>query len=175
MGDKPERRRTQTASKSPREDLPGSGGELTPLRSLLLALAGRSPAQFFARMAVLQTIAEGRRPIFSSRELGEKLSWLDGKALSDALRALRQGGWLESQPAEGIVLTETGQRAYGVLELLRHGDRMTAALRRKSLGELASAGRDALLPALLPLPLLSTDALIRAAERRLLRSQTGKF
>jgi len=145
------------------------------LRSLLLALAGRSPGEFFARMAVLQAIAEGRRPIFSSRELGAGLSWLDGKARSAALRALRLGGWLESRPAEGIVLTEAGQRAYGVLELLRHGDRMTAALRRKSLGELASAGRDALLPALLPLPLPSTEALVHAAERRLLRSRTGKF
>lgn len=175
MGDKTERRRTRTASKKPpRRDL-SEPGEPAPLRSLLRALAGRSPGEFFARMAVLQVIAEGHPPISSSHELAERLSWLDGKARSAALRALHHGGWLENLPAEGIGLTETGQRAYAVLELLRHGDRMMAALRRKSLGELASAGRDALLPALLPLPLVSTDALTRAAERRILRSRTGKL
>jgi len=175
MSDKTERQRTRPAPKSKLEASPEPTGEPTPLRSLLFTLTGRSPGEFFARMAVLQAIAEGRSPIFSSRELDEGLSWLDGRARSAALRALRQGGWLESRPAEGIVLTDTGQRAWAVLELLRHGDRMIAALRRKSLGELASAGRDALLPALLPLPLLSTDALVRAAERRILRSRTGRF
>lgn len=41
-------------------------------------------------------------------------------------------------------------------------------LRLKSLDELASAGRDALLPAFLPLPLLSTEAAVQAAESQLL-------
>jgi len=167
MGDKTEPRKTRSVSKAP--------GEPAPFRSLLRALTGHSPRDFLARMAILQVLAEARDPISSSRELGEQLSWLTGRDRSAALRALLQGGWLESHPAAGLVLTETGQRAYAVLELLRHGDQMMSALRRKSLGELASAGRDALLPALLPLPLLSTDALLRAAESRLLRSRTGRF
>ena len=79
----------------------------------------------------------------------------------------------------GLVLTEVGWRAYGALQLLRRNEEltsedMTAALRRKSLSELASAGRDALLPALLPLSLPSTDRVVQAAESRLLR-RSGRF
>src|SRR6266545_6394514 len=122
MGDKTESRRTRPASKAP--------GEPAPFRSLLLTLTGSSPRDFLARMAVLQVLAEAHLPISSSRELGEQLSWLTGRDRSAALRALRQGGWLE-----GLVLTKAGQRAYAVLELLRYGDRMMSALRRKSLGE----------------------------------------
>jgi DNA-binding transcriptional ArsR family regulator len=158
MGDKTQARRTRSALK-----------DLAPFRSLLSSLAGRSPSDFSARLAVLQAITEYRRPVFSSRELGEGLSWLPGKTRLAALRALIQGGWLEKHPAAGLILTETGRRAYAALQLLHRGeeltsDEMTAALRRKSLGELASAGREALLPALLPLTLLSTDGLIQAAE-----------
>lgn len=185
MGDKTQARRTRSASKTPREAPPEQAGalsgghELAPFRSLLSSLAGRSLSDFSARMAVLQAVAESRRSVSSSRELGEGISWLPGKTRLAALRALIQGGWLEKHPTAGLVLTETGRRAYTALQLLHHGeelssDEMTAALRRKSLGELASAGRDALLPALLPLTLLSTDALIQAAESRIVR-RSGRF
>lgn len=151
--------------------------ELAPFRSLLHALAGRSPRDFSARVAVLQAVVEGRRPIVSSRDLGARLSWLSGRTRSAALRALLQGGWLESHPTAGLVLTAAGRRVFVALQLLRHADRgevltsdeMTSLLRRKSLGELASVGRDALLPAFIPLPLLSSDAAARAAESRILR------
>jgi hypothetical protein len=182
MGDKTQARRTRSASKTPDEAPPGSAEalaavrELAPFRSLLHALAGRSPRDFSARMAVLQAVVEGGHPVFSFRDLGERLSWLAGKTRSAALRALQRGGWLESHPTAGLILTTTGQRVFVALHLLRHadrgeeleGDEMMLLLRRKSLGELATAGRDALLPALIPLPLLSTDAVVQAAERWIL-------
>lgn len=184
MGDKTQSRRTRSASKTPREAGPGPGGapttsqELAPFRPLLRALAGRSPGDFATRIAVLQALVEGNRPIFSSRDLGERLSWIPGRVRSATLRALRQSGWLESHPTAGLVLTATGRRAFAALESLRReeeptNDEVTSLLRRKSLGELASAGRDALLPAVIPLPLVSTDAVAQAAESRLLRGRAG--
>lgn len=153
--------------------------ELAPFRSLLHALAGRSPRDFSVRMAVLQAVVESRHPVFLFRDLAERLSWLTGKTRSAALRTLQQGGWLESHPTAGLVLTAAGRSVFVALQLLRHADRgeeltndeMTSLLRRKSLGELASAGRDALLPAFLPLLLLSTDAVLQAAESRILRGR----
>lgn len=153
--------------------------ELAPFRSLLHALTGRSPHDFSVRVAVLQAVVESRRPIVSSRDLGTRLSWLTGTMRSAALRALQRGGWLESHPTAGLVLTAAGRHLFVALQLLRHAERgeeltsdeMTSLLRRKSLDELASAGQDALLPAFVPLPLLSTDAVVRAAEGRLLRGR----
>lgn len=168
MGDKAQARRTRSASKTPREappELAALSSELGSFRSLLGALAGRSSRDFSARISVLQAVAEN--PGVSPRELDAALSWLAGRTRSAALRALQKSGWLESATEE-LVFTETGRRAYAALQLLRRGeepasDEMTAALRRKSLGELASAGRAALLPALFPLPLLSTDRVVQAA------------
>jgi hypothetical protein len=175
MGDKTQSRRTHAASRTPRLI---DARRLAPLHPLLHALVGRSPDDLFARMAVLQTLAESRSPVFSPRDLAGALPWLTGRTRSALVRALRQGGWLEADPAAGLVLTETGRRAYAALFLLLRsegggehrptgdaGDEMTAALQRSSLGELASAGREALLPVLRPLPLLSTDAVVQETER----------
>ena len=185
MGDKTQARRTRPASKTPPAAPPEPTGalaavrELAPFRSLLHALTGRSPHDFSVRVAVLQAVVESRHPVFSSRDLGTRLSWLTGKTRSAALRALQQGGWLESHPTAGLVLTAAGRHLFVALQLLRHADRgeeltsdeMTSLLRRKSLGELASAGRDALLPAFIPLLLLSTDAVVQAAQSRILRGR----
>jgi len=177
MGDKTQARRTRPASKTPRGAPPEPTGaldavhELAPFHSLLHALTGRSPHDFSVRVTVLQAVVESRHPVFSSHDLAERLSWLSGKTRSAALRALQAGGWLESHSTAGLVLTAVGQRAFMALQLLRNSDRgeelthdeMTSLLRRKSLGELASAGRDALLPAFIPFPLPSTDAVVQAA------------
>lgn len=175
MGDKTQLRRTHPASKTPRLI---DARRLAPLHPLLHALAGRSPDDFLARVAVLQTLAESRSPVFSPRDLGGALPWLPGRTRAALVRALRQGGWLETDPAAGLVLTDTGRRAYAALFLFlrsegagdrgpaaKDADEMTAALQGRSLGELASAGREALLPVLRPLPLVSTDAVAQEAER----------
>lgn len=172
--------------------------QIGPFRSLLRALAGRSSRDFLIRTAVLQALADSPGPVFSSRDLGKAIPWVPARTRSAALRVLRQGGWLESDPAAGLVLTETGRRAQEVLALLHRGedasastglpvsrmdlasleirlaagltvDEIAAALRGKSLGELAAAGRAALLPTLLPLPLPVTDAVAQAAEIHLRR------
>lgn len=179
MGDKAQSRRTDPSSKTPRlVDLRA----LAPFQPLLRALAGRSQDDFIARVNVLQVLAEGRHPVFNPRDLGGPLPWLDGRVRFAIVRALRTGGWLEEDPAAGLVLTETGRRAYGMLLDFLHGHRdreitpqarsasgLTAdeitAIRDRSLAELAAAGREALLPALPPLPLLSTDAVAQAAGR----------
>jgi hypothetical protein len=165
-------RRTHAASKTPRLT---DSRRLAPLHPLLSALVGGSSDDFFARMAVLQTLAESRSPVFSPRDLGGALPWLTGRARSALVRALRQGGWLELDPAAGLVLTELGRRAYAALFLLLRSegtvdpglanDEMMTALERRSLAELASAGREALLPILAPLPLLSTDTVVQETER----------
>src|SRR4028118_2362348 len=88
--------------------------QIEPFRPLLRTLAGRSSRDFLIRTAVLQALAGSPNPI-SSRDLGKTLSWLPARTRSAALRALRQGGWLESDPAAGHTLTETGRRAPGAL------------------------------------------------------------
>jgi hypothetical protein len=174
--------------------------QIGPFRSLLRALAGRSSRDFLIRTAVLQALADSPGPVFSSRDLGKVIPWVPARTRSAALRVLRQGGWLESDPASGLVLTETGRRAQEVLALLHRGegegasasaglpvsrmdlasleirlaagltvDEIAAALRGKSLNELAAAGRAALLPTLPPLPLPVTDAVAQAAETHVRR------
>lgn len=175
MGDKTQVRRTRPASKTPKS------AEIASFSPLLRALAGRSHRDFVARVAVLQGLAESQRPVFSSRDLDNALPWLTGRARSAVLRALRQGGWLEADPATGrLVLTETGRQAYEALAFLHGGrpassltvEEVIVTLQGKSLRELASAGREALLPALLPLLLPSTDAIAQAAEAHILRHRT---
>src|SRR5215210_4865569 len=70
--------------------------ELEPVYPLLHALVGRSPCEFFVRA----------RLAFSQRDLDEILYWLDEPARTAALRALRQSGWLEFDPAMGHALTD---------------------------------------------------------------------
>lgn len=184
MDDKTHRGRTP----APRE-----ARQIEPFRPLLRALAGRSSRDFLIRTAVLQALAGSPGPV-SSRDLGKALPWLPARTRSAALRALRQGGWLESDPASGHALTETGRRAHEALAHLQLGedapaasaglpvsrmelasleirlaagltvDELAAGLRGKSLGELAVAGRAALLPVFPPLPIPVTDAVARAAE-----------
>lgn len=180
MGDKAQSRRTDPASKAPRlVDLRA----FAPFQPLLRALAGRSPDDFFARMTVLQILAEGRHSVFTPRDLGGPMPWVDGRARFAIVRALRAGGWVEEDPETGgLVLTDTGRRAYALLLDLLRDDRSGATapqtrstsgltadevttIRDRSLGELAAAGREALLPVFPPLPLLSTDVMAQAADR----------
>lgn len=92
--------------------------DLEPVYPLLHALVGRSPRDFFARAAVLEALVESSRPAFSSEDLDEVLYWLAEPARSGVLRALRQSGWLEFDPAAGHVPTDAGRWAYDVLSFL---------------------------------------------------------
>lgn len=162
-----------------RTPAPAEARQIEPFRPLLRALAGRSSHDYLIRTAILQVLAESTGPV-SSQDLGKALPWIQPRTRSAAVRALRQGGWLESDPA-GVVLSETGRRAHEALAPLHRGERegasleirlaagltadeIATALRGKSLGELAEAGRAALLPAFPPLPLPDTAAVAQAAE-----------
>jgi hypothetical protein len=176
MDDKTHRRRTPPQTEA---------HQIEPFRPLLRALAGRSSRDFLIRTAVLQALAVSPGPV-SARDLGKALPWLPARSRSAALRALRQGGWLEKGPEAGVVLTESGRRAHEALAHLHRGegesasleirlaagltvDEIASALRGKNLGELASAGRAALLPVFPPLPLPDTDAVAQAAESHVRR------
>lgn len=94
--------------------------ELEPVYPLLHALVGRSPREFFVRAAVMEALVESARPAFSPQDLDEILYWLDEGARTAALRALRQSGWLEFDPAAGHALTDAGRWVSDVLSFLHH-------------------------------------------------------
>jgi hypothetical protein len=94
--------------------------ELDAVYPLLHALVGRSPREFFVRAAVMEALVESARPAFSARDLDEILYWLTEPARMAALRALRQSGWLEFDPAAGHALTDAGRWVGDVLSFLHH-------------------------------------------------------
>jgi hypothetical protein len=94
--------------------------ELEVVYPLLHALVGRSPREFFVRAAVMEALVESARPVFSPADLDEILYWLDEPARNATLRALRQSGWLEFDPAAGHALTDTGRWVCDVLSFLHH-------------------------------------------------------
>src|SRR3954468_13217879 len=83
--------------------------ELEAVYPLLHALVGRSPREFFVRAAVIEALVRSARPAFSAGDLDEILYWLTEPARGAALRALRQSGWLEFDPAIGHALTDAGR------------------------------------------------------------------
>ncbi|MFY9823826.1 MAG: hypothetical protein WAM82_20775, partial [Thermoanaerobaculia bacterium] len=94
--------------------------ELEAVYPLLHALVGRAPREFFVRAAVMEALVDSGRPAFSSQDLDESLYWLAEPARTATLRALRQSGWLEFEPAAGHFLTDTGRWVCDVLSFLHH-------------------------------------------------------
>lgn len=163
-----------------RTPAPIEANQAEPFRPLLRALVGRSSRDYLIRTSILQALAVSSVPV-SSQDLGKVLPWIQPRTRSAALRALRHGGWLESSSEAGFALTESGRRAQEALAPLHRAggegasleirlaagltaDEIATALRGKSLGDLATAGRAALLAAFPPLPLPDTDAVAQAAE-----------
>ncbi len=94
--------------------------ELEAVYPLLHALIGRSPRQFFVRAAVMEALVKSARPAFSPQDLDEILYWLAEPVRTMAVRALRQSGWLEFDPAAGHTLTDAGRWAGDVISFLHH-------------------------------------------------------
>lgn len=94
--------------------------ELEAVYPLLHALLGRSPREFFVRAAVMEALVGSARPAFSPQDLDEILYWLAEPVRTAALRALRQSGWLEFDPAAGHTLTDAGRWVGDVLSFLHH-------------------------------------------------------
>jgi hypothetical protein len=98
----------------------GAVRELEAVFPLLHALAGRSVRDFLVRAAVLEALVSADRSAFSAEELREILYWLDERARTSVLAALRRSGWLEFEPGAGTTLTDAGRWAYDVLSFLHH-------------------------------------------------------
>jgi DNA-binding transcriptional ArsR family regulator len=158
---------------------------LEAVHSLLRGLAGRTPRELLARAAVLESLESS-----PGAAIDESLTWLAEPARAETLSALRGSGWLEPGPHDTLILTAVGRRVWDALrrstiprepgpaELpLPEGvtpEQIVRALLAHGLDELAAAGRDALVPIVPAISLLSTDAIARAAEAQARTGDTGE-
>ncbi|HWM95133.1 MAG TPA: hypothetical protein VN493_30535 [Thermoanaerobaculia bacterium] len=129
------------------------------------------------RAAAFEALLARGLDSFTEADLDDALSWLAEPARSETLHALRRSGWLEVGPAGLWTPTEAGLQVYDALRAAAQAglpypglpagltpDQIVRALLGRSLEELATAGRDALVPILSAAPLLTTPAVARAAE-----------
>ena len=153
---------------------------LEAIHSLLRGLTGRTPRELLARAAVLEVLAS------ESSGTEDALTWLSEPARGETLRALRRSGWLE--PEGPLALTRSGRQVWDALRratvpearparsLLPADitpEQIVRALLARNAEELAAAGRAALVPVLPAPPLLTTEALARAAETQALVGDPG--
>ena len=137
------------------------------------------------RAAAIEALLASGRATFTENDLEQALAWLAEPARSEALRALRRSGWLEADPHGIHRLTEAGRRIHDTLRraALFQGpaipdgltlEEIVQALAGRSLEELANAGREALVPILPSPPLLTTRAVVQAAETHALQGCTAR-
>jgi DNA-binding transcriptional ArsR family regulator len=135
------------------------------------------------RAAAVEALLASGRATFTEDDLEQALDWLAEPARSEILRALRRSGWLEADPHGLHRLTEAGLRIHDALRraVLVQGaqpppipdgltlEEIIHALLGRGLEELATAGREALVPILSSPPLLTTKAVIQMAETHALQ------
>jgi len=137
------------------------------------------------RAAAIEALLASGRATFTENDLEQALAWLAEPARSEALRALRRSGWLEADPHGIHRLTEAGLRIHDTLRRaalfqsppIPDGltlEEIVQALAGRSLEELATAGREALVPILPSPPLLTTRAVVQAAETHALQGYTAR-
>jgi DNA-binding transcriptional ArsR family regulator len=132
--------------------------------------------------AAVEALLASGRTTFTEIDLEQTLAWLAEPARSETLRALRRHGWLEADPHGFHRLTEAGRRIHDALRaVLAHGaqnppipdgltlEEIVQALLSRSLEELATAGREALVPILSSPPLLTTKTVVQVAETHALQ------
>lgn len=141
-----------------------------------------------ARAAAVEALLASGLASFTEADLDHALAWLAEPARSEILRALRRSGWLEADPHGIHRLTDPGRRIHDALRLVALGqgtqaapipgwlslEEIVHALLGRSLEELATAGREALVPILPSPPLLSTKAVVQAAETHALQGYTAR-
>lgn len=136
------------------------------------------------RAAAVEALLASGQTIFTEIDLEQALAWLAEPARSEILRALRRSGWLEADPHGFHRLTEAGRRIHDALRraVLVQGaqnpipegltlEEIVHALLNRGLEELATAGREALVPILPSPPLLTTKAVVQMAETHTLQGQ----
>ena len=135
------------------------------------------------RAAAVEALLASGRATFTEIELEQALAWLAEPVRSETLRALRRSGWLEADPRGIHRLTEAGRRIHDALRraVLAQGaqnppipdgltlEEIVHALLSRGLEELATAGREALVPILPSPPLLTTKAVVQMAETHALQ------
>lgn len=139
------------------------------------------------RAAAVEALLASGQATFTEIDLEQALSWLAEPARSEILRALRHSGWLEVDPQGIHRLTEAGRRVHDTLRaVLAHGaqnppipdgltlEEIVHALLGRGLEELATAGREALVPILPSPPLLTTTAVVQMAETHALQGQPAR-
>ncbi|MFL6199794.1 MAG: hypothetical protein ACJ76J_11490 [Thermoanaerobaculia bacterium] len=140
------------------------------------------------RAAAVEALLASGHATFTENDLEQALAWLAEPARSETLRALRHSGWLEADPHGIHRLTEAGRRIHDSLRraVLFQGamgspipngltlEEIVQALVGRSLEELATAGREALVPILPSPPLLTTRAVVQAAETHALQGYTAR-
>jgi hypothetical protein len=91
--------------------------ELELVYPLLHALTRGGLAEFYVRVAALESLlADGRTPL-RPRDAMELLYWL--KEPESVLRTLRESGWIEHEPGGGYRITDSGRFVATVLSFLR--------------------------------------------------------
>jgi hypothetical protein len=136
------------------------------------------------RAAAVEALLASGQTTFTEIDLEQALAWLAAPARSEILRALRRSGWLEADPHGFHRLTEAGRRIHDALRraVLVQGaqnpipegltlEEIVHALLNRGLEELATAGREALVPILPSPPLLTTKAVVQMAETHTLQGQ----
>ena len=136
------------------------------------------------RAAAVEALLASGRTTFTEIDLERALAWLAEPARGEILRALRRSGWLEADPHGFHRLTEAGRRIHDALRraVLVQGaqnpipdgltlEEIVNALLNRGLEELATAGREALVPILPSPPLLTTESVVQMAETHTLQGQ----
>ena len=140
------------------------------------------------RAAAVEALLASGRTAFTEIDLEQTLAWLAEPARSETLRALRRSGWLEVDPYGFHRLTEAGRRIHDTLRraVLAQGaqnppipdgltlEEIVHALLSRGLEELATAGREALVPILPSPPLLTTRAVVQMAETHALQGHPAR-
>jgi DNA-binding transcriptional ArsR family regulator len=139
------------------------------------------------RAAAVEALLASGHATFTEIDLEQVLAWLAEPARSETLRALRRSGWLEADPHGVHRLTEAGRRIHDALRraVLVQGvqnpipdgltlEEIVHALLSRGLEELATAGREALVPILPSPPLLTTKAVVQMAETHALQGHPAR-
>jgi hypothetical protein len=147
-----------------------------------------SDPMVLVRAAAVEALLASGHVTFTEIDLEQALAWLAEPARSETLRALRRSGWLETDPHGLHRLTEAGRRIHDALRraVLVQGaqnppipdgltlEEIVHALLSRGLEELATAGREALVPILPSPPLLTTNAIVQMAEAHALQGQPAR-
>ncbi len=139
------------------------------------------------RAAAVEALLASGQATFTEIDLEHALAWLAEPARSETLRALRRSGWLEADRHGFYRLTEAGRRIHDALRraVLVQGaqnpipdgltlEEIVHALLNRGLEELATAGREALVPILPSPPLLTTKAVVQMAETHASQGQPAR-